>query len=193
MGNSLLMKTDKSSALNFLIYIQNIFLNQNPNEDELRFPYFSKRIAFKKDFELKYEELWNEVSQKVFDDNVNDVRIFYEEKDLFYQSLFEIDACSFKEFSEIHKTFQVWWNSFAGSFSLERSVDEVGQKLYVDLTNSLSQRKIEPCSELHISLLYDECLLANPEVTSNFAILPVKEFFIKYKDLVRKLQNKLEH
>ena len=40
MENSLVMETDTSFTLNFLIYLQNIYLNQNRNEDDLRFPYF---------------------------------------------------------------------------------------------------------------------------------------------------------
>jgi len=188
LGNSLIMKTDTTFALNFLIYIQNIFLNQNRNEEDLRFPYLSTRIAFKEDFELKYEELWNEISQRISDDNKNDVRTFYEEKDLFYQRLFVIDADSFKYFNEIYKTFKVWWNSFAGRFSIERSIDEMGQKLYWDLANSLVQRGIEPKKELNISLIYDECLLANAQVSSYFAVLSIRDFFVKYKELASKLK-----
>jgi hypothetical protein len=188
LENSLIMKTNTSFTLNFLVYIQNIFLNQNRNEEDLRFPYLSTRIAFKEDFELKYEELWNEISQRISDDNKNDVRTFYEEKDLFYQRLFVIDDYSFKNFNEIYKTFKVWWNSFAGRFSIERSIDEMGQKLYWDLANSLVQREIEPKKEFNISLIYDDCLLANAQISSYFAVLPIRDFIVKYKELVPKLK-----
>lgn len=144
MENSLIMKTETSFALNFLIYIQNIFLNQSRNEEDLRFPYSSTKIAFKEDFELKYEELWTEISQRISDDTKNDIRTFYEEKDLFFQRLFSIDTDSFQNFNEIYKTFKVWWNSFVGRFSIERSVDEMGQKLYWDLSNLLVQKGIVP-------------------------------------------------
>lgn len=187
MVNSLIMKTDTSFALNFLIYIQNIFLNQSRNEEDLRFPYLSTKIAFKEDFELKYEELWTEISQKISDDSKNDLRAFYEEKDLFFHRLFSIDTDSFKNFIEIYKTFKVWWNSFVGFFSIERSVDEMGQKLYWDLSNLLVQKAKEPKKELNISLIYDDCLLANAQFTSYFAVLPISDFFVKYKELVPKL------
>ena len=62
--NSLEMETDTSFTLNFLIYIQNIYLNQNRNEDDLRFPYLSTKMVFKEDFEIRYKELWNEVFAK---------------------------------------------------------------------------------------------------------------------------------
>lgn len=188
MENSLIMKTDTSFALNFLIYIQNIFLNQNRNEEDLKFPYLSTKMMFKEDFELKYKELWNEISQRISDDNKNDVRTFYEVKDLFYQRLCVMDADSLKNFNELYKTFKVWWNSFAGRFSIERSIDEMGQKLYWDLANLLVQKGIKPQKELNISLIYDDCLLANAQVSSYFAILPIRDFFVKYKELVPKLE-----
>ncbi|MEK5063676.1 hypothetical protein [Cytobacillus sp. FSL R5-0596] len=188
MENSLIMKTETSFALNFLIYIQNIFLNQSRNEEDLRFPYSSTKIAFKEDFELKYEELWTEISQRISDDTKNDIRTFYEEKDLFFQRLFSIDTDSFQNFNEIYKTFKVWWNSFVGRFSIERSVDEMGQKLYWDLSNLLVQKGIVPKKELNISLIYDDCLLANAQVSSYFAVLPIGDFFVKYKELVPKLE-----
>ncbi|WP_244440983.1 hypothetical protein [Neobacillus jeddahensis] len=136
MENSLVMKTDTSFALNFLIYIQNIFLNQNRNEEDLRFPYLSTRIAFKEDFKIKYEELWNEISQRISNDNKNDLIIFYEEKDLFNQKLFVIDKDSLKNFNEIYKTYKVWWESFAGRFSIERSIDERGGS-YIEIWQTL--------------------------------------------------------
>ncbi|MEK3817531.1 hypothetical protein MKY20_00025 [Cytobacillus sp. FSL W8-0315] len=188
MENSLIMKTDTSFALNFLIYLQNIFLNQNRNQEDLKFPYLSTKMMFKEDFELKYKELWNEVSQRISDDNKIDVKIFYEEKDLFYQRLFVIDADTLMDFNETYKTFEVWWNSFAGRFSIERSIDEMGQKLYWDLANLLVQKRIKPQKELNISLIYDECLLADAQVSSYFAVLPTRDFFAKYKELVSKLE-----
>ncbi|MFS0593212.1 hypothetical protein AB1L05_16640 [Cytobacillus horneckiae] len=188
MENSLLMKTDVSFALNFLIYIQNIFLNQSQTKEELKFPYLSTRISFNEDFEIMYKELWSEVSESISDDNISCEIRFYEEKDLFYQRLFEINSDSLKQFREIYKTFEVWWNSFAGRFSVERSIDEMGQNLYMDLADSLIKRGIKPEKALSISLIYDECLLANAEVSSYFAVLPIRDFFVQYKVLVSKLQ-----
>lgn len=166
-----------------MIYIQNIFLNQRRNEEDLRVPYLSTKIAFKEDFELNYEELWKEISQKIFNDNKN-----HEEKDLFYQRLFVIDTDSLKNFNEVYKTFKVWWNSFAGRFSIERSIDDKRHTLYVDLSNSLVQRGIKPKKNLNISLIFDECLLANAQVSSYSAILPIRDFFVKYKELAPKLE-----
>ncbi len=153
MENTLLMKIDTSFALNFLIYIQNISLNQNRNEEDLKFPYLSTRMEFKEDFELKYIELWNAVSQKISGDDSNGLRIFYEEGELFYQKLFEDNTDSLTNFNEVYKCFQVWWDSFAGRFSVERCIDETVHNLYLELANSLKESGVEPKKQLNISLI----------------------------------------
>ncbi|MBA9029437.1 hypothetical protein [Peribacillus huizhouensis] len=181
------MRTEASCALNFLIYIQNIYLNQNLSKEEYKFPYFPLKVDFKEEFELKYKELWGEISQRISDHHSNGVKIFHEKKDLYFQSLFIDNKDSYKNYSEIYQTFRVWWDSLAGGFSIERSIDEKSEKLYVELANSLIQREIVPQKELNIYLVYDECLL-NLEVSSYFAVLSVKDFFVKYKELVPKLQ-----
>lgn len=188
MEQSLLMKTEALTSLNFMIYIQNIYLNQCRSEEDIKFPYFSTIIAFKDDFELNYKELWNEVLQRISKDSVIGEKIFYKEKDLFYQQLFENNADSLINFYNIYKTFQVWWNSFAGRFSIEKSIDDAGYTLYLNLANSLKQRGTNPQRSLDISLIYDECLLGNVEVSSYFAVLPIKAFFVKPNELVTKLQ-----
>ncbi|KAB8133620.1 hypothetical protein F9U64_11990 [Gracilibacillus oryzae] len=187
MENSFEMETDTSFTLNFLIYIQNMYLNQIRKKDEPRFPYLSTKVVFKEGFEIKYRELWNEVSQKIFSSN-NDMKIFYEDKDLFYLKLFENSPDNLKSFNEVYKAFRVWWGSFAGRFSMERSIDETGHTLYVDLSNWLMQRGETPQKRLHISLIYDECVLADTPVSSYLAVIPIRDFFINYKELVPRIR-----
>ncbi|WP_253957779.1 hypothetical protein [Metabacillus halosaccharovorans] len=181
------MRIEAPCALNFLIYIQNIFINQNNKNEEYRFPYISSKMAFDKEFLLRFEELWNEVSERICDDHINSAKIFYDEEDLFYNRLFANSSCSLKDYREIYKAFKVWWNSFAGQFSIERSIDEKSHGLYEELGNSLSQKGINPKKELSIFLVYDECLFVDLEVTSYFAVIPLKVFYVKYKDVVHKL------
>ncbi|MGP4038530.1 hypothetical protein ACTWP4_01280 [Gracilibacillus sp. D59] len=188
MENSLLMRAEVTYSLNFLIYIQNIYLNQNRSEGELRFPYYRSAISFKEEFALNFKNVWDEISQRVSDHPSNGLKIFAEEKDLFYQSLFIKNPDSLKEFHEIYKSFKVWWDSFIGHFALERSIDEKGQELYKELATALTQRRIQPQKELDISLVYDECLLVNLDISSYFAVVPIKDFFFKYNDLVSELQ-----
>jgi len=44
-------------------------------------------------------------------------------------------------------------------------------------------------SQLKISLIYEECLFAKEEVSPYFAVLPIRNFFVNYKDLAPKLQS----
>ena len=102
MDNLLEMEIDTSFTLNFLMYIQNIYLSQNRNEKDLKFPYLSTKLVFKEDFEIKYKELLDGVSQKIFSGNDNDLIIFYEDKDLFYQKLFENSPDNLTSFNEVY-------------------------------------------------------------------------------------------
>ncbi|WP_226528922.1 hypothetical protein [Metabacillus niabensis] len=181
------MRIEASCALNFLIYIQNIFINQNHKKEEYRFPYVSSNMAFDKEFILKFEELWNEVSERICDDHINSVKIFYEEADLFYNRLFVNSPCSLKDYLEIYKAFKVWWSSFAGQLSLERSIDEKSHRVYEELAKLLSQKGMSPNKELSICLIYDECLLVDIEVASYFAVIPIKNFYVNFKDVVHNL------
>lgn len=187
MGNSLQMRTEATYSLNFLVYIQNIFLNQTQSKEEFKFPYIPIKYIFQEDFELCYKKLWDEVSQRISEHPINDIKIFNEEKDLFYRSLFKPSNDNLKDYHEIYLSYKVWWDSFAGRFSIERSIDEVAQKLYMELANSLIQNEIEPQKELNISLIYDECLLVNVDASSYFAVLSTKDLFVKYKETVLKL------
>ncbi|WP_082918250.1 hypothetical protein [Oceanobacillus sp. Castelsardo] len=188
MERSLEIGIDTSFALNLLIYIQNIYLNQHEKGEKLRFPYLSTKVVFRDDFEIKYKELWKEISQRIAEDNKKGAIPFYGDKELYYEKLFVIDGDSSKEFNEIYQTFKVWWGSFVGHFTIEKSTDEMAQQLYTELANLLVQKGIKPKRRWNISLLYDECLLAETQVFSYFAVVPTRDFFIKYKELVSKLE-----
>lgn len=66
MKNSLVISAEASYTLNFLVYLQNLFLNQKNHEQEYRFPYLpSKHLTFAANFEFHFKELWNELSQRL--------------------------------------------------------------------------------------------------------------------------------
>lgn len=190
MVDSFIMRTSASYSLNFMVYIQNIYLNQNSSEkDEYKFPYIpALNITFQEKFESSYIELWDEITRRITAYDVNDTKIFYEDKELFYQSLFVNCDSNLKEFNEIYNTFIIWWESFAGHFAIERSIDEVGQELYADLANILPKKD----RELNISLIYDECPLVGLDLTLDLVIIPIKDFFVKYEVLVSNLRGRIE-
>jgi len=73
MKNSLLMRIDTPYTLNFLIYLQNIYLNQKQREEQFKFPYLTEMIRFYDDFEMKFKELWEDISIKLSEDDGNSI------------------------------------------------------------------------------------------------------------------------
>lgn len=188
MKNTLLMRTEAPYSLNFLVYIQNIFLNRSQSRDELKFPCIPSKCEFRKDFEISYRELWNEVSKRISEHPINDLKIFTDEKNLFYQCLYVESGDTLNEYNEIYQSFKVWWGSNAGQFAVERSIDEKGQEIYAELANLLIEKGIKPQKELNISLIYDECILVKLEPSFYFAVVSIRDCFFNYKALIPKLQ-----
>jgi L-rhamnose mutarotase len=187
MENTLLIRTEASYSLNFLIYLQNIYLNQTQSSDQLKYPYILTKCEFRKDFEKSFKELWDLVSQRISEHPMHDQTIFFEEKLLFYKSLFvEHDDCLHK-FTTIYLSYKVWWGSFAGRFAIETSFDAHGQDIYTELNNLLLEKRRKPQKELNISLIYDACILLDIEPASYFAVLPIRDWFVHYKELSTKL------
>ncbi|MEB9164059.1 hypothetical protein [Bacillus thuringiensis] len=181
-----MIHTKTPHCLNFMIYIQNIYLNQKGKKENFRFPYITKTLHFSTDFKINFKELWLTLRKQTANDRY-DLQIFHEENHIFYEKLFNTQLCNEDSFKELVCSFQVWWTSIVGQLSLERSVDEYGQQLFNDLVLYLKQNEIEPLQQLHISLLYDDCLLVKENISSYSAILPTKTFFINYRDVITTL------
>lgn len=67
------MRIDTPYTLNFLIYLQNIYLNQKQREEQFKFPYLTEMIRFYDDFEMKFKELWEDISIKLSEDDGNSI------------------------------------------------------------------------------------------------------------------------
>lgn len=184
MKNTLEIRIEASFTLNFLVYIQNIYLNQN--KDQFKFPCIATKYEFQKDFEKRYRELWSEISKRVSDHPINDIP--NEEKNIIYQSLFTEDDVTLNEFNKIYCSFKVWWNSLAGRFSIERSIEVPLSEIYTELANLLIEKRVKLKKALDISLIYDECLLADIEPSFYFAVFSLEDWFINRNELIPKLQ-----
>lgn len=188
VDNGLVMITNRSISLNFLIYLQNIYINQSQKDVKLRFPYLSSRITFKKDFKLEFQLLWDDISNQISLYDGNDLKLFYREKETFYNKLYNEEEGDFTSFNEVYTSYLTWWESFAGGFVVERSVDELSHRLYKDIVNLLKESRRVSQKTFHVYLIYDECIFANPQVSSNFAVIPIIDFYINYKKLVLRLK-----
>ena len=190
MRNSLSMRTDAPYSLNFLIYLQNIYINQKQTEEEFRFPYLAEQVMFSSNFEENFKELWQDVSIKLSKDNSNgrDLILFYDENEIIYEKLFLTDSNNLKKYKEIYTSFRVWWGSYAGSFAIERSIDDPCHNLYLTLTSALKKNKIDPINQLNIHLIYDECLVTNTECYPYYTVLSIQGIHANHQELVSKLQ-----
>ncbi len=186
MTNSFTIYTNASHCLNFMIYIQNMYLNQKEKTGNLRFPYIARQFNFSTNFETNFKELWHSLRKQIANERY-DLQIFHEENHIFYEKLFDTQLCNEDSFKELICSFKVWWTSIVGQHSLEWSVSEYEQQLYNDLVVYLKQNEIEPLQQLHINLLYEDCVFVKNNTTSYSAILPTKHFFINYRDVVTTL------
>ena len=191
MLNSFAMALDPPYTLNFLIYIQNIYLNQINTKENYYFkhPYISTKMAFKEDFEANFHDLFDELSQRLLRNKNDDLVVFNKEIEMIFQRLFKDDSESYNKFKEIYTAFQVWWGSYAGQITLERSIVDLMSDIYRELTNLLQKNQIKPLNHLKINLIYDECVLTNHTLYPYFATISVDEIIFKKEELVFKLQN----
>ena len=85
MTNSFTIYTNASHCLNFMIYIQNMYLNQKKTGN-LRFPYIARQFNFSTNFETNFKELWHSLRKQIANERY-DLQIFHEENHIFYEKL----------------------------------------------------------------------------------------------------------
>lgn len=175
-------------SLNFLIFLQNVYLNQNRKGRDLLFPAITTKMGLRDSFEMKFKEQWNNVLQKLMEDCNDDLNV-YDNKDFFYPKQMREDITQFKLFQQVRTYFSTWWGSFAGQFAIERALDGITETLYIDLQNWLTETGRIPAQRLQICLLYDKVRLTEPHISPYFAVIPIREFFTNYKNVVLQLQN----
>ncbi|SFS74694.1 hypothetical protein SAMN05428962_2605 [Paenibacillus sp. BC26] len=190
MSPSLMMRSDTAYTLNFLVYIQNLYLNQRSGQGEERykFPYLSERkIPFLADFEREFAKVWAEAaSARIAEEPFHDLNMFKAHRELVYERLFVQEAGSDRHYDDIYRSFFAWWNSMAGRFALEHAFDN--QKVFDALTAAVSANGGEIRKTFEISILYDACTLGEEKEFSYFAIMPYADCLLKEVFLVAKLR-----
>jgi hypothetical protein len=188
MKNSLQIIAEASYSLNFLVYVQNIFLNQNDNKDNWKFPYPLTTCEFRKDFLLQYRDLWTKVTKSISENRDIDQDIFYNEKHLFYHELCDVNVDNLTAFDQIYDSFFTWWTSLAGGFSIERAMGETIEHIYHDISTILLEEKIIPKKPLHINFIYDNSIIEDLTSFSYFAVLSIYDCILHYKEAVARIK-----
>ncbi|WP_226670758.1 group-specific protein [Metabacillus litoralis] len=179
-------------SLNYLIYVQNIFLNsRNQDRETPLFPYVdsSKWGLLNGEFEQTYREVWEETLNNNYLSGMyvhNGILDF--DKALF-QKLFENNEIGVFGYLESVKSFLAWWDGIYGKIAIEGIFDEDRMnKIYKELSKSINADK-----RLKIGLIYDRPILTGQSESSWYAILTIQDVFaFRYKkrpELISKLLN----
>lgn len=178
-----ILQTTTSTSLNFLIYVQNLYLSQR-ELGKHRFPSYRVPFSvFHENFEENFQELWETIVNSLKENHDNDLKLFYEQKALFSERLFGEQAVYSVKFEDVYRTFQNWWGSFAGSFAIERAADDKVSQLYHELTTARNGLT----NKWTMSILYDDCAFASHKRMETLTITSIPEIHIRYADVVERM------
>lgn len=174
-------------SLNYLIFMQNIFLNNTKTEGEdnnrsFPFPYFDSSnwgVLKEEKFESKFKEIWSEISYKN-EQGGYDHNGILEQDSRIYKQLFSNNIDGEHGFPKSVKLFLSWWESFYGKIAIERLFEsENGQEVYFDFSNAInSNNYIITTKRFKINLIYDKQLLVDTTSTSSHFVLPIEDLFM---------------
>jgi hypothetical protein len=166
-------------SLNYLIFLQNIFLNQiGHGNGRLLFPYLDSgqwRILDQENFHRAFKEVWEEIIQRNLDRRFDHNGILEEQKFL-YLKLFE--GQSDHGYIESTKAFYAWWDGIAGKIAVERVFDDDSMnKIYLELADSIETSTEH--NRLAIDLVYDRPVLSEHYSAPWYLVLPIEDVFLK--------------
>jgi hypothetical protein len=178
--NGFEMEVNAPYTLNYLIYIQNIYLNsKNQDNDDPLFPYIDSSMwgILDEEFENIFKEVWKEAANKNFQSRMYDHNGILDFDKALYQKLFENNVMGAFGYSESVKSFLAWWNGVFGKIATESVFDnDKINEVYRELSRSLDVNK-----RLKIDLIYDKTILTGYTENSWYAVLPIKDIYISQK------------
>lgn len=184
------MEVNAPYSLNYLIYVQNIYLNsKNQDRETPLFPYVdsSKWGILYDEFEQTYKEVWVETLNNNYISGKYDHNGILDFDKALFQRLFENNGTGFFGYSESVKSFLAWWDGIYGKIAIEGVFDDDRMnKIYRELSESINAHK-----RLKIDLIYDRPVLAGQSESSWYAVLPIEDVF-RYKQRSEVISNLLK-
>lgn len=179
-------------SLNYLIYVQNIFLNsRNQDRETPLFPYVdsSKWGILDGEFEQTYKEVWEETLNNNYLSGMYDHNGILDFDKALFQKLFENNETGVFGYLESVKSFLAWWDGIYGKIAIEGIFDEDRMnKIYKELSKSINADK-----RLKIDLIYDRPILTGQSESSWYAILTIQDVFaFRYKQRPEVISNLLK-
>lgn len=185
-NNNLILKVASSYSLNYLIFVQNIFLNNRDGSKHFPSIDSSKwNILQEDEFQTKYKSIWDEVFKKNTQNTHYDYNGVLESDNQLYRQLFECNENGEYGFSESVKLFLSWWgNGYYGKVTMEILYETEGREIYDELLNEIkSKNLIIPNNQLNIILLYDKQTIVNNSVIPYHYLLPIEELFLNKNNI----------
>ncbi|WP_308639376.1 hypothetical protein [Paenibacillus silvisoli] len=190
---SLMMRSDAAYTLNYLIYIQNAYLNkrESDQDERYRFPYMpSLELAFAEEFEASFAKVWNEAAARIAEHFLNDLKLFTTHEKFVYERLFAQSEHNLKAYNDFYLAFRAWWDSYAGRLALDHTFD--AQKIYAALSSVVKAVGSEPVKPFEVSIVYDAPVLGSEERHSYFAVMTIADGFTREHELERRIKSWFE-
>ncbi|MBT2695675.1 group-specific protein [Bacillus sp. ISL-55] len=174
------MEVTAPYSLNYLMTIQNLYLNSKNKESERPlFPYVdsSNWGILEEDFEETFAAVWQEAVDQNSQNHMYDHNGALEFDKAIYQKLFKKNESGSFGYSESVKFFLAWWNGLYGKMAIEGMFDlDRMEEVYKELSASIKIDK-----RLRIHLVYDKTVLTGRSERPWYAVVPIEDVFIPGK------------
>jgi hypothetical protein len=183
--NPFVIESDAPYSLNFLVYIQNAYLNsKNDGSKNPKFPYIDvSKWALIEDelFLIKFKEVWEKVVHNIASNSHYDNNAVLEKNKTLFKTLFQNNQVGEIGYYDSYKSFMAWWDGLAGKIAIGHFLDNQIYKIYKEMSETIKVDK-----RLRISLVYDKFPLGELQTLPWYAVLPVEDIFLhkKKKEIV---------
>ncbi|RAP76137.1 hypothetical protein [Paenibacillus montanisoli] len=187
---TLTMRSESAYTLNYLIYIQNMYLNQRDaaRGERHKFPYLPNlKLPFADDFEAGFANIWAEASASIAEHPFNDLKLFAAHRERIFEPLFVHSEGAWEPYECFYQSFLAWWDSYAGRLALERTFD--AWRVYTVLSAIVQAAGGVPLKGFEISIVYDACVLGSEDKRSYFAVMPLADCLVNSLKLEQRLMN----
>ncbi|GIP53003.1 group-specific protein [Paenibacillus vini] len=183
--NPFVIESDAPYSLNYLVYIQNAYLNSKSDESiNPKFPYIDvSKWALIDDelFLIRFNEIWEQVLRNIATNGHFDHNAVLTDNKALFRPLFQTNLNGETGYSESIKSFSAWWNGLAGRIAVEHFLDNQIFGIYQEMSQTIKKDK-----HLKISLVYDKFPLGRLQILPWCAVLPIEDIFQykKNKDII---------
>lgn len=190
--NHLTIRSSAPHALNYLVFMQNIFENsRNIDNQRPLFPYVDSSkwgLLQGEEFKMTFRDVWDEAVNENMQNCLYDHNGILELETKFYQRLFEDNDNGRFGFAESVKLFLSWWGGLYGQMAVERVCDNHIQNIYWKLSESI--KPIDDMTinrQLILNIVYEKPLYGGMMSSPWYSVLHIEDVFINWRELVAKL------